>query len=181
MNRREYIFLFVMQPIARSGCIGMLSFLVSPDTCRRRADRYAETLASIATLAHHPYKPDSPYMKQTFHALMMTDFMRKISRMRLENASYAATICHDEQKTMLEQINAASHEPNRGEWSLNGVAIHAGEVIVVLSSAGLKWQLYIYLLISWSSISCKLKTPNQQFFSHNLWICYHDSYIWLEH
>jgi hypothetical protein len=30
----------------------------------------------MATLGH-PYEPDSPSMKQTLHALMMTDFMGK--------------------------------------------------------------------------------------------------------
>jgi hypothetical protein len=56
------------------------------DTCRLRAKRYVDSLASIATLGH-PYKLDSPSVKQALHALMMTDFMGEISCMRLEYAS----------------------------------------------------------------------------------------------
>jgi hypothetical protein len=66
----------------------MISFLASADTCRSRAERYAGTMAFMATLGH-PYEPDSPSMKQTLHALMMTDFMGEISRMRLEYACCA--------------------------------------------------------------------------------------------
>jgi hypothetical protein len=77
-----------MQPMVQSKCIKMPSFLVSSDTCRSRAKRYAETMAFIATLGH-PYMPDSLSMKHTLHALMMTDFMGEISRMRLKYATCA--------------------------------------------------------------------------------------------
>jgi hypothetical protein len=36
-----------------------------------------------------PVKPDSPSMKQTLHALMMTDYMGEISRAQLDYASNA--------------------------------------------------------------------------------------------
>jgi hypothetical protein len=86
------MFPFVMQPKVWSECVGMISFLASSDTCRSSANRYTETMAFIATLGH-PYNPDSRSMKQTFHALMMTDFMGEIPRMRMEYASCAGKWC----------------------------------------------------------------------------------------
>lgn len=46
---------------------------------------------------------------------MMTDFMEKISRMRLEYASCVATIRHEEENMMLELLTADSQEPNQGD------------------------------------------------------------------
>jgi hypothetical protein len=80
------MFPFFMQPTVQNECIKMLSLLALPNACRPRAKRYAETVASIATLGN-PYMPDSPSMKHTLYALMMTDFMEEISRMRMEYAT----------------------------------------------------------------------------------------------
>lgn len=86
-----------MQPTVRSESARMLSFLALSDTCKSRAKRYADGLAYIRMFGHpayiplfgHPYKPDLPYVKQTLHALMLTDSMGEIERARLKYASCA--------------------------------------------------------------------------------------------
>ncbi|KAM0835645.1 hypothetical protein ACQ4PT_062814 [Festuca glaucescens] len=89
-----------MEPKVQSESVRMLSFLESSDTCRSRAKRYADAVASIARLGHpyislcftedaKPVKLGSSSMKQTLHAEMLADFMWEIERAQLEYASCA--------------------------------------------------------------------------------------------
>jgi hypothetical protein len=89
-----------MEPKVQSESVRVLSFLASSDTCRSRAKRYADAVASLARLGHpyislcftgdaKPVKLGSSSMKQTFHAEMLADFMWEIERAQLEYASCA--------------------------------------------------------------------------------------------
>lgn len=78
--------------------------LICPDRPLPRTHKPVTTVSLTVAAMPRPAKPvksDSPSVKQTLHASMMTDFM--------------ATIWPEEEKTTLEQLTVASHEPKQGE------------------------------------------------------------------